>query len=93
MFKKIFEFHNRIIRWLNRLNGGEDIEVLADDYEKEFAELLLNVPESLQGLSFYHRNTYDTCMLSELCKYSTRGELLSTTLKHRKNNQNKLTFK
>ena len=68
----------RLLYWLNRLNGEEDMDTLVDSFISEINELKSsqNYEESLLG-------TYDSKILKVISRYSTRGPRLSKAYKEK----------
>lgn len=63
----------RLIYWLNRLNGEEDIDTLVDSFTSEIEEIRSNE----------NQESYDSKLLKVISRYSTRGPKLSKAYKEK----------
>ena len=63
----------RLIYWLNRLNGEEDIDTLVDSFTSEIEEIRSNE----------NQESYDSKLLKVISRYSIRGPRLSKVYKEK----------
>ena len=72
----------RIINWLNRLNGEEDIDTLVDAFIEEFTELRNNTITTNNYEEMLLEN-YENKILKVISRYSIRGKKLAETYKEK----------